>query len=116
MQEDLDELEDHADEVKRQNLNSRIEELENEIKETKENLDILSDRADEVKSQNLNSKIHELTNEIAETKDNLNELSDQLENHSRFHAATPKAVLVLSTWNSNNKPMVVTFDGKYSFC
>ena len=65
-------------------------------------------QTNDVIKQNLNSKIYNLTNEIAETKADLNELSYRL----KYNGLMRNAVLVLSTYNSGNKPMVVTFGGK----
>ena len=104
----LNKLEDQADDIKKQNLTSRLNDLTNEIVETRKDLEGLEDRADEIKKQNFNSKIYNLTNELAETKEGFNELSYRL----KYHGFMPTAVLILSTYNSGNKPMTVTFDGK----
>jgi len=86
--------------------------------------------AEDVEKQNLNLKMKELANEMKETKEDLNELSDQLEEHLKTTTTTSttittttttttttvppsNSVLVLSSFNSKNKPMVVSFEGSF---
>ena len=80
--------------LEKEKMNLRLNELTNDIKDTKADLIELSDQAEEFKKQNLNSRLNLLKNEMNETKEDLDELAhraDEVEQqnfNSKIHNLT----------------------------